>query len=309
MQDLEKHLITAETLPYDKSWIIRMGVFDLLGYAPLKPQVYVSEQFLEENKDKLSDDLLRLIDSLYDWQFNPLSGIRVGEAGTLYRILRFAAWKLKKPAIFQREGTLKDRPICNDPEIVNWPLAELLTLDHNTSQWATAAVLLGNKEQLPGERFKLDLTYEAIEHWTKTREKGLTWVPRYDDNILLQARAFLRVLNKMPIDWTPRQAEDYCFPRAFNLITPEQGAQLWPSLIGHESNRITQMERALQQARETGQVTTRDHRTLQAIDLLYFTQDKPLVFSDPTTVSKSWPIAQYTQFKNIARQVPKQYLQ
>ena len=57
----------------------------------------------------------------------------VGESGTLYRFLRFVLWKkgIDKPII--KRGSLLGRQICNDPDIIDWPLAKLLTLDKSNT--------------------------------------------------------------------------------------------------------------------------------------------------------------------------------
>jgi len=39
------------------------------------------------------------------------------------------------------------------------------------------------------------------------------------------------------------QPEDYCFARVFGYITKTKGENKWPSLKGHESNRISEMEK------------------------------------------------------------------
>ena len=50
-------------------------------------------------------------------------------------------------SIFIIQKTLKDRNICDDPEIIHWSLEQLLTLDDGTSQFASASVLMGNPER------------------------------------------------------------------------------------------------------------------------------------------------------------------
>ena len=88
----------------------------------------------------------------------------------MLRILKFASWKLNLNKKFIIRGSLKNRKINNDQNIINLPQKELLKLDNNTSQWATASVLLGDKKRLKKPPFKLKLTYEAVSHW-KNKEK------------------------------------------------------------------------------------------------------------------------------------------
>jgi len=117
-------LIEKGYIPFDKSWIIRMGVLDLLkGHED-------TIKFLEQHYGGLGDDLKALHRASIQW--NSGEPINVGESGTLYRFLTFASWKLGLPKEFVTEGTLTERiekgEICNNPDMVNWPLERLLTL-------------------------------------------------------------------------------------------------------------------------------------------------------------------------------------
>jgi|SRR3989344_3415072 len=271
---MSQDLIDKGYIPFDKSWMIRMGILDLFdGYDD-------SVRFLESHYDELSDDLQSLYGASTQW--GEQRTIDVGESATLYRYLRFASWKLGRDKVFVLQGTLKTRKICDDSSIINLPLEELLKLDNGTSQWASAAVLMGNREIIPEPPYKLQVTYDAIEHWKSMREKGEIWKPRFDETILAQASAYLQWLEEGKMDFTPQQAEDYCFSRAFNLMTAEEGERRWSSLKGHESDRITEMERELQERI----VITRDHRVIQAIAML---RQSKANFVHPDCVKKSWP--------------------
>ena len=75
-------------------------------------------------------------------------------------------------------------------------------------------------------------------------------------------------------------------------MTAEEGEKRWPSLRGHESDRIAEMEEALQQK----EITSRDHRVIQAIAMLK--RDK-ITIKYPDSVNKSWP-----QFWQVLGTVP-----
>ena len=129
---MENEFIKKGLIPLDKSWIIRMGVLDLLnGYND-------TITFLEQQK-LISDDLNALLKASYDW--NSDKEVYVGESGTLYRFLQFASWNYGLQKHFIKNGTLLRRNICDNPEIIGWPLENILALDNGTSQWASAAVL------------------------------------------------------------------------------------------------------------------------------------------------------------------------
>ena len=127
LRDTEVHLEQQKLkgyerfLPLDKSWIIRMGLLDIIhAYKDIKA-------FLDKQTD-LSDDLLALKRASEIWDSD--EPVDVGESGTLYRLLQFASWKLNLNKKFIKKGTLKDRKITNVPSIINLNTNELLKLDN-----------------------------------------------------------------------------------------------------------------------------------------------------------------------------------
>ncbi|MDP1689498.1 MAG: hypothetical protein Q8L47_05250 [bacterium] len=278
-------------IPLDKSWIIRMGVLDIInGYDDIN-------KFLDNQKG-LSDDLLALKRASESWsplhnasanQRTSNESIDVGESGTLYRLLQFASWKLNLNKKFILRGTLKKRNIVNDASIINLSLGELLKLDGGTSQWATAAVLLGNKEKMVNLPYKLNLTYEAVQYWKGQRAKRLSWKSKYDETILRQAKTYLALLQRRKEAFKPEQAEDYCFARIFNFITRAEGEKKWPNLRNHESNRIVEMEKMIEKSKLAKIVNSRDHRVVQAVIMWSKVNMIPVKVSHPKAVNKSWP--------------------
>ncbi len=263
----------------DKSWIIRMGILDLInGYDDIS-------RFLD-NQENLGDDLNALKRISKDWNKN--TPLDVGESGTLYRYLKFVSWKLNLNKEFVIHATLKNRPITNDPNIINLSQEELLKLDNNTSQWSSAEVLLGDKERLPNAPYKLKLTYEAVDYWKTQRHQNKSWEPRYDETILNQALAYIKIRNKENVEFIPEQAEDYCFAYTFDFITKEKGEKLWPSLKGHESNRIEEMEKVLEQAKKGEEISSKDHRVVQAIAMWAKANNKNISILFPEAVNKTW---------------------
>jgi len=257
-----------------------MGILDLLHR---NNQIH---KFL--NSQELNKDLKALKTALEQW--NMQEEIHVGESGTLYRFLQFISWKENLNKKFIKTDTLKEREITQNPAITNFPLKKLLELDNGTSQWASIAVLTGNKEKICNPPYKLDLTYKALEHWKSRREQGLSWVPRQDITIQNQILAFQELMKTGNLDFSPKHSEDYCFARAFNKISKEEGQKLWPSLASHESNRLEEMEKYLKEAEENKEIDSKDHRIVQAIAMLQKSKNKELKFTHPGVVSKSWPL-------------------
>ena len=177
--------IDKKYIPLDKYWIIRMGVLDLInGYDDIN-------NFLDK-QSHLGDDLLALKRASKVWKTD--KSIDVGESGTLYRFLQFASWKLCLNKKFIRRGKLVHRKVCSDPKIIHWNLKKLLILDGGTSQWASAAVLLGNAEKLNKAPFFLQRTLEAKKYWEEHRKKGKRWEAQYDGILSKQAKYFIKCI-------------------------------------------------------------------------------------------------------------------
>ena len=296
-------LIKEGFIPYCKSQTARMGIQDLFSRYQEGSPDYTKDSihFLRENFDALGDDQKALYRVLTTWDAD--ESIDIGESGTLFRFLRFLSWKLvaegklKKPKEFIVRGTLEERAkeFCNDPDMINWPMDVLGKLDNETSQYMSIAAPLGNKEKVKNPPAKLEDTYDAIEHWRNRRRQGKVWIPHHDLTILGQADTYCLLMHDPETRFYPKQAEDYCFARAFGYISKKEGEKRWPSLKGHESNRIKKMETTLQAYQKGEKIISDDHRVVQAIAMLmkYGTTRKieeiQARFSNPKAVNKTWP--------------------
>jgi len=281
-------LIEKGLIPLSKYWSMRLGFLDILNntsyFIPL----------IENHKDIMGDDLKVLIRISKEWTTSNTHNM--GEAGALFRLLQFTSWKFNLTKLFFKEKTLSDRDICNNPKIVTWPLTKLVTLDNNTPQWASASILTGNKEKVPDDYF-LNLSKEALDHYNQVKSINSICEVRLDETILLQAQAFINLL-KGKSNFQPKHQDDYCFARAFNLISKKAGEKRWPDLKGHESNRLEEMEKQLSNFSNGAVIDSSDHRVVQSIALLGLLKKQKLSFSFPDCVSKSWP--QFGEFLNFA---------
>ena len=148
--------------------------------------------------------------------------------------------------------------------------------------------MTGNKEKIPNDYF-LKLSKEALAHYNKCRKEKCLCELRYDDTISTQAEAFIELFNTGKINFTPKQQDDYCFARAFNLIDKKEGEKRWADLKGHESNRLEEMEIQLKKLAVDKPISSKDHRVVQALAMLGIIQNKKPIFLHPECVSKSWP--------------------
>jgi len=276
MEDFLKYI------PLDKSWLIRMGVLDLThGYQDIG-------KFLA-NQENLGDDLIALKRVAEKWDTE--EPLNVGESGTLYRFVQFYFWKNKIDREIIKEGSLLERGACNNPGIINWTLEKLLDLDGGTTQWASASIINGSTEKITVPRYKnkLQLSYDAVEHWNSQRNDNLCWEPKYDRTIEKQAIAFINYLKTGKIYFSINHSEDYCFGRAFELINKEIGENIFPQIRRHESDRLQEMEEALEDAVNYRQVFSEDHRVIQAVVMKSLGSKNKINVLNPQSVNKSWP--------------------
>lgn len=258
-------------IPLDKAWMIRMGMLDLqAGKTDVR-------KYLAQHKDELGDDLLALLRVLTQWGSD--SPLDVGESGTLYRFTQFLLWLQGSSQKIVTRGTLQTRTLHDDPEVVNFSIEELLQLDGGTSQWASAKVLftdtpLKSSDDVP---YHLQMSVEAKDQY----KNG--WTPRTDQTIQRQAEAFYRWRRSRKVQFTPRQAEDFPFAVAFDVLTIEEGAKRWPQLCNHETDRVKEMKRLL----NTDTIDTPDHRVVQALAMRY--PERQLTEVSKHAVNKTWP--------------------
>ena len=262
-------LIDRGYIPHDKSLIIRMAVLDLL--ARYKGRKYNDGiEWMGSHYHELNDDSRASHDASIDW----INGnrVRVGEAGTLYRMLWLSSEKLFSMGLisakkeFVRGGTLVGRDLGDTQDKVYATFDELLKLD--TTQWASAYMLFSFMFSEPVKRVyevdpKIDLTFDAIENWDSARKSGVMWEPKYDSTILRQNLSYLQWLREGDMDYPVTIREEYPHGRAFGKMTAEE-AKKWPGLRKHESDRIGEMEENL----DTCVITSKDHRVVKAIAML-----------------------------------------
>lgn len=258
-------------IPLDKAWMIRMGMLDLAaGQTGVRG-------YLEEHKAELGDDLHALLGILEQWgSGEPLD---VGESGTLYRIVRFLSWLQQSEQEIVTRGTLRKRSLTDDSTIVELPLTDLMKLDSGTSQWASAKVLFTDTttEGLEYVPYHLQMSLKAKQQY----KQG--WKPRKDQTIQRQAEAYVDWRQTGKSSFTPRQAEDFPFAVAFDVLTIGDGERLWPQLRNHETDRIAEMKRLL----NVNTIDSPDHRVVQALAMRY--PNRKVTDVARKAVNKTWP--------------------
>lgn len=264
----------TDFIPYDKSYFIRCLCLDIIHRQDKFYSLLVNERMSSFNVD-----IQRAIIAFENQHSQNV--INVGESATLYRFLKFINWKYNYNKQFVSEGTLTNRTICNDSSIVNWSIDQLLTLDDGTSQWASIAYMCGNKKIPKKVPFKLQTTIDVCTDYYNNKIHL-----KRDDTITYQLAHFTQ--NKIST-FKPKQAEDYCFARAFNLITKEQGLKKWPQLVNHESNRIEEMEKQIDLLISKNKITSNDHRVIQALTLFTVKNNLKYKITNKKCVAKSWP--------------------
>lgn len=261
-----------DLLPLSKSWVIRMLFLDMV-YGE-KTEYQVIGHFQKQDKTYLSDDILAALNCAEHY-INKDYTFDVHNAGTLCRFLIYIMHG-KKYDLHMGEQ-LKKRIKQVPANLTELPIAELLKL--GTSQYASAALLLG-ATPIKGLHPKNQLAVEARRTYFVS---GGRWTPKYDEVIIGQLEHFLNGGGiKNPI------AEDYCYMRAFNLITYEEGKERWPELVNHESDRLKVMEEVCKNF-DRHIDTPDDHRVVMAVALRQISLGLPVRISNKECVAKSWP--------------------
>ncbi|MEK7574689.1 MAG: hypothetical protein AAB511_00450 [Patescibacteria group bacterium] len=286
--------IPPRLLSISKSRAIRLLFLALLNNT----DVVIRRILAEHRREDLPDDVLRMLDACRFWSNH---NIPVGESAT---VLRFLWWLNESSGArrnLDRSGTLADRMVTLNPDMLNWTIHELLDparVPEQTSQLASAATLYD-----PGKYPRIELncphhlriTYEVLDEWQNYKAGGVLPVCGIDPTIQAQAEAFLRVLCGQELQFEPLQQEDLPFARAFlGELVVEEARERWPSLAHHESNRFVEMERALSDWDTKHVISSRDHRVIQAVAMraiLKGSKPKKVLgaISHRKAVAKSWP--------------------
>jgi hypothetical protein len=297
--DISKHpLVQKGYIPLDKSWMIRIG-FLATVFGSFDDYI----KFTKENYSSLSDDLKSSYQAFSDWR-NDKKIIRVGESATLYRFLKFASWKYNLNKKFKLEGTLveRDKTICNNPKIINYSPEELLKLDNETSQWASAAYLLGDYRKVKNPPYKLQLTYDVVE-WIRERKGGLFSELHYDETILRQAEAFVKLIQGKNPNFKPLHSEDGPFACIVGNMTTEEYKKLFPTSETQESNRPEEVKKEFYNIGVGRPIESPDHRIVQAGELEQMLLGIPVSAKHPSAVGKSWPQKQFERFLHDAKKL------
>jgi len=253
-------------------------------------------------REQLGKDIVAGYLSAGNW--NSGEPMNVLESGSVYRYYRFAAWKLGQDRKFVKTGTLVDRKICDDPNIVNYSLKELGKVDKRTSQWQSAAAMMGNIEYLENPPYKFQVTKQVIKDWTlhqNAQEKfgrKIRWDLEKDDTILELEKSFLNMIRTGNFVMEPRDSERFCYLNILGDMTPEEGKKRWSSLEGHEENRIIESEKAKRQVIAGERPTSMDHRIQQACGLLQIYRGQKLDVN-MRVIDKTWEL--YDGYAKLAK--------
>lgn len=270
-------------LPLSKSWAIRMIILDMLYGA--KTNYKIIRHFKKQNQKNLSYDIQSAVRCAKNY-ISGKSTYYVGDSGTLCRFLIYILDGQKYKIIKRKQ--LAGRKTSALKNISKLPLSKLLKL--GTTQFANAALLTGIKP-IKNLTPHCKLSVEARKTYFKNKGK---WIPKIDKIFIRQLNHFLRGGK-----FKARIAEDYCYARAFNLITAKEGKKRWPELANHECNRLKVMEEVCKNFNRKIYVPD-DHRVVMAVALRQASLGFPVRVNNKKCVAKTWP-----QFFKWLKENPK----
>lgn len=290
--------VKAGYIPIDKTDTINKMLMDLFH-----GRGYDSIDFVKNsNPYSLPADVKQAAVAIEDWRDG--EPVRVGQSGKLLRSLKFYAWEKGVKRKFVVEGSLKHRKTCDRPEIVGYSQRELLRLkDDETTQFASAKVLLGDEYRMKDPPFKLNQAYESYAEWNGSRVRGEMWKTKPDLTIARQADAIMYYVKSGTTTTIPMQPEDYPLYRVFGKITPTEGEAMWKRLRNHESDRIEETENTIDEVKKREPISSRDHRVIVAGVALQLRMRHKIEATYMDEVGKSWP--QFPHFANYVENAVK----
>ena len=298
---MSEHLIPPQLIPENKSEPPRRLILAMQTEDPSERIANMASviRVIEGNSQIHSaggrpDDIKVAAQIARDWDTRHT--LTAGESGTGLRLFSWfdhhlvATGKQGQHHEFERSRTLATRPITEIPEVYGLTQRELLLEDNGTSQFASAAVLTGDMVRLNSAPFRLQQTYDMVDEWL-ARDRQLDWgAPLIEDATIRKlAESFARLMLGETFDFDVTHSEEVPTGLGFGAITPHEAQQRFSSVLGHESNRIVEMERALWQFRYGEVITSNDHRIIQTLAMLALYKERPVNFRYPECVTKSWP--------------------
>ena len=290
-----------DTIPIDTGGLIRVGILDLTRRHGPDYLIKVLKNI--ESSEGLGTDTQDLMNVAINWdKTTPLEM----ESGTLFRILWFYFNKnnIERQIVPVRTLVNRVEKMSLNPEIKYWPLAKLGTLEGGTTQYQTAAILMGNNETLDEVPFYIKKTYNIRLNWENQMREGKHWSIPKDPTLITQCEDYINYLKTGTINTKPDKLGDcdlYCFFRAFDAVSREWGEKNWPQLAQHESSRFQHTDDALKKLNEGKIINSNDHRVVEAGAMIIQARSirgnyAPLStekikerFSNPGCVAKKWP--------------------
>lgn len=254
MNNIARELIRLRLGPIDKTDLIDKGMLDLV-HGRAQDTIDLVNSYPRE---KIGDDIYYLGVSLQDL----LDGrpLHINESAKLKRSYKMYGWKTGAKIEFIEEGSLKNRKICDNPEIANWSQRELLNIPRDeTTQFASMAVIMGDRERLLDAPYKLKVAYDAVDHWEKRRAMNLMWVPMYDQTILSELVSNIEKLKYGKTNFRYVHSENYMRARCLGIMGPKDAEK---KLQNQESPRIDETEKMIEEVYSGKEITSKDHRVV-----------------------------------------------
>jgi hypothetical protein len=273
----------AKFIPLDKAWIIRLGFLDILNGRSERIQRKIEKWSGSNSNESLPIDIRALVSCARVWD-DKTAQIPVADSRTLHCFLKFATWKNKEDRLFRIGNLLHKRNPSQDAAIVGMNQRRLMNLEGGHSVWASAAAINGDKERMWNPPVDLELTYRAISSWRPETDYSLF----FDQTIIRHVEVIDSCFRKK-IGWKPGYPEDYCLARVLGVMDMQSGKSRWPELAGVNNNRIMELEKQIGYAQKGEQITSNDHRIVQALAVKAILDNKEIRVKDPECVAKSWP--------------------
>ena len=248
-----------DIIPYDKYWLFGLGILDMLHDYD---DIY---SFLELNTNNLTTDLYDFKFTVIDWYSN-LSIIYIGKSFALFNILSFIITKLNRNKLLYYDNTIIDN--TNTLPFSNYTQQQLLDIN---IYWCIALILLGDPIRLSNPPIKIDIIYQAYQHWKEKRSIGEYWIEKKNIYIQNLFDYFLHLYhNSIPINI------EIELPKMLKLIHYNQNYQ-----------NTTKIQLLVQQY-NNGIIDIKDSKLIECIILISILSKKKITITYPELVKKNW---------------------
>lgn len=271
-------------IPYDKYWILQMGILDMIND---KDSIFI---FLENNQN-ITEELKNFKITYLDWTFNK-NIVYVGYSNYIYYVLIYIIYKKNLNIELFTDDNIKK---INDNEIkkiLDFSQNNLIDLGEKDIYYiyfASALILLGDEERLDSPPLFIKKTYKIVDEWNKSYNMDENWDLKYDPIIEHQFNYLKKYNSNNHISFIPKYSEDFFYYSILrdNLKIKKNSYNCF-NKIKQNLLLLKEIKDTLYQYKTDKTILSKNDRIIQAIVIKSILEKKNIKVKYPNCVQKSW---------------------